>query len=244
MKLRDVVILIGAKGAGKSTQAHNIARTLEERNGAPADVLDTWNYLFDRLPRNGGQNVATLADGGRVDLLEQQHRLDRGLFVDGSWSGDVMVELMGKALALGHSCILPGSPRSVKEGLVIHDDLVRLQTERTIRPVTLVWIRFSMLPDIAAPEGEQEDFSIADSRFEASLNAISDREMRDHKRERKPRARALYLERDVPALDLLRYSRHLETEFGEFEDDGDTPPDVITKRICKHFGWPIPKVGV
>ena len=109
-----VVLLLGAPGAGKDTQAD---RLVEESGFAPVPSSQIIQKKFAESPDD-------------PDVKREHERYDKGFLVDPKFVGTWIMEYVRDALPGGKPLVFSGSPRTVPEGeveLAGLDDLVGLQ---------------------------------------------------------------------------------------------------------------------
>jgi len=100
------VMIFGIPGAGKSTQAQKLMDVY------PFTHIETSALIWEAL---GARNdcYALLPDGTRVDLDEQERRMNAGELTNAVWVFDLVCRAIEKAADVKRSIVLSGFPRRV-----------------------------------------------------------------------------------------------------------------------------------
>jgi adenylate kinase len=214
---RNVILLVGAAGAGKGTQAEALSRELG-------------------IPHLASGNLFRAAiEAGSPLGEEARGYIERGALVpDGTTIGMFMAELASPGA--GRGAILDGFPRTVAqaealdEALARQDERVRrvifidVPTEELVSRVGGRWV----CPTCGTPYHEVTDPPRDPGRCDREGDALTQRE------DDRPEVFRARLERQVPPM--LEVIDHYERLGIVDRVDGDQPIEAVTADILERLG--------
>lgn len=134
--MKQVIILFGAPGAGKGTQAELLADKLSLYYFETSKILEEKFNDAENLPEDSEERFVE-ADGKKYDILEEKRIWKKGILCSPPFVALLVKQRIRDLAEMGKNLILAGSPRTMYEGKEVMPFLAELYGKENIKIILL-----------------------------------------------------------------------------------------------------------